>query len=131
MQRTGVQQVADDRQRFRGELPFRFARQTRASPTRERVGLVEADVANGRRGVQRLQPLQSEFAIERLSPVDRTSPAFALDCAPAVREPELGATVATVADEFEILAVRDEPVREGVRLDERAMTRQLVVETEV
>ena len=49
---------------------------------------------------------------------------------PTSREPEIGAPVSAVVDEFEILAIRNELRRELEWLDEHAMGGRLVVEAE-
>ena len=65
-----------------------------------------------------------------VAPVEGMSPTLALHGGPAAVEPEGGRLVPAVLDEGEVLRIGHEPIAERVCLDEDAMSRALVVESE-
>src|SRR5690606_39176809 len=62
-----------------GGLPFGLGRQARARPAGEGIGLVVADVADRRRGIDGLPAGEREFDAAVGMPVERAVPAAALD----------------------------------------------------
>src|SRR5689334_22916949 len=73
---------------------------------------------------------QRELAIERVGPVQRVLPLFALYGRPAIGKPVFRAFVAARANELQELRVRGEAIREPIRLEEHPMASELVVEAE-
>src|SRR5262245_16541437 len=73
----------------RGVLPLGLARQTRAEPARDRVGLVQAQVTGGLARIDRAHAgelVERVFAVAAL-PVQRRLPALALHDLPAIAQP--------------------------------------------
>ena len=62
-----------------------------------------------------------------LLPIERRRPAFALDEAPAVGEPQRGRRVAAVLDEGEPFAIGDEAIGEREGAEQNLVARALVV----
>src|SRR5262245_46125837 len=90
------------------DLPFLLGRQVLAGEARERVGLIVADVSDGRGGIDWLQASEGQLMPRAVAllPVARRGPALVLHGGPAVREPQLRLGVAAGSDEFEPLAIR-------------------------
>src|SRR5262249_3372980 len=90
-----------------GDFPLGLGWQTRPGPTRKGVGLVITDVTDGLGGRHVAHPTERERrpACSVAFPVKRRLPPLSLDDTPAVRKPELGARVAAILDEGEVVAV--------------------------
>ena len=123
-------QIARDLELRRRVFPFRLGRQARAAPAREGVGLVIADMHDGRVGLDRPQagerhrmPGAADFA-----PVQRRIPFFAHDGLPTVREPMRRFAIAAGRHEFEPLGIGDQAIGQAIRFEQHAMARALVVE---
>ncbi len=63
-------------------------------------------------------------------PIEGRPPALALNGRPTVGQPQLGAFVTSVGHETQPVAAAGRPVRDGVRVDDNAVARLLVVEGE-
>ena len=120
-----------------GVLPLELGGQTVAGPAGVGVGLEEAEVADGRLAevVERTEAVQGVDAPAGVGgvvalPVERRLPALGAHGRPALGEPELGAVVAVLVDEGEILRAGDEARREAVGREIDAVARRLVVEGE-
>src|SRR3954467_2671867 len=108
MKAAVLEKIAANRIGSRGDFPFGFRREARARPLRVCVGFVIANVTD------RFVPLDATPAGEcvvppltiALLPVQRGIPAVGGELVPSVRQPKLSVLVATIADEFEILAIR-------------------------
>ena len=113
-----------------GVLPFEFSWNTTTRPAGESVGLEEAKVANG--GVEEVLHREESQEGEDLLlfPVKRCLPALGTASGPALGEPELGAGIAVVLNEGEVVADRDKAVGELERLQVDLVLRRLVVEGE-
>src|SRR5262249_61319264 len=84
-----------------------------ARPSREGIGLVIADMAYRRVGVDRLEAAERHRQPSAVAflPVSGRGPLFRFDARPTVGEPQRWLPVAAVADELEPLAVEHEPAR--------------------
>ena len=97
------------------ELPLEFGGEAVAGPAGEGVGLEEADVADGSFGelAEGAEAVEGEDApaggvVGVAEPVEGGLPAFGMQGVPAFGEPELGAGVAVVFDEGEVLGAGDQ-----------------------
>ena len=120
-----------------GVLPFEFGGEAVAGPAGVGVGLEEAEMADGGfaevferdeavEGVE--APAGLGFAVAL--PVERGLPAFGAHGGPALGEPELGAVVAVLVDEGEVLGAGDGAGGEVEGLDVDGVAGGLVVEGE-
>jgi hypothetical protein len=117
----------------RRRLPFPLGRQPRARPAGKSVGLIMADLACRRGGVDRMQTIQREGGPVRtvMTPVERGLDAVRVHPVPAVRQPQLRPAIAAVVHEGSPLAVGDGPVGERVGVKQHRMARPLAIEGEV
>ena len=120
-----------------GVLPLELGGETMAGPTCVGVGLEEAEVADGSFAevVERAEAMHGVNAPARVGgvvalPVERGLPAFGAHGGPSLGEPELGAVVAVLVDEGEVLGAGDEARGEAVGRNEDGVTRGLVIEGE-
>lgn len=113
-------------------LPTRPGRQARAGPARERIGLVETDVADRRMRIDGCLAVQRERepGTVAIFPVQRRLPAVRGHRVPAGRQPQLGTPVAAVVDERDEIALSDGAGRDRKRREPHAMARRFVVEAE-
>ncbi len=134
---VGLHEVAGDGLLGGDELPLELRGEAVAGPAGEGIRLKEAEVAYGAFGdlAERTEALQGEDGpagggVGVASPVERRLPAFGLEGVPTFREPELGAGVAVVFDEGEVLGAGDGAggEMEGREID--GVARGLVVEGE-
>ena len=115
-------------------LPLLLGRKARAGPGGIGLGLIEADMADGRGGVDRTQAVQRHggpTALAVRAPVERRVPAFGADPSPALGQPELRTAVAPVGHEGQPFAIGHQAVGKLERLQPGLVTRPLVVEGEV
>ena len=94
----------------RGEFPFGLRRQARAAPARVGVGLVQRDVGDRPRQIERLLAVQREFlpAPADIAPVQRVLELAGADPVPAFGQPQRRVAVAAGLDELEVVAIRDQ-----------------------
>src|SRR5882762_10319641 len=129
---TAVAEIAGERQVALRDFPFRLSRQPLIGPAGEGVGLVEADMANGFRRVDRALARQGEDPPGAVfeTPVERRLPALLLHRRPAVGQPEFRPVIAALGDEFEVIAATDRMRGEAERLEPYLVARPLIVERE-
>ena len=115
-----------------GVFPLRLGRQTLAGPARVGVGLVETNVTNRGRWIDRRSAGKTEDgpAGFRRMPIQRCNPLLGLHRGPAIGEPELGTGITVVLDEADPVGVGDEVIGEGVWAQQGLVRRALVVEGE-
>src|SRR4029077_10056479 len=70
------------------------------------------------------------FAIA-LDPIQRRTPVLLIDGLPAEGQPKFGTRITVVSHALEILAIRNQPIREGEWQYQCAMPRQFVVVTKI
>ncbi len=133
---SGSREIAGDRQAFRGMLPFGLGGQARARPGRIGFRLIEADVADGGRQIERPQPVQGHRApadtlvLWGFLPIERRNPVLGPGSSPALGEPEFRAPVTAVGHEGQPLGVGHQPVGELEGLQPDPVARAFVVEGE-
>ncbi len=120
-----------------GVLPLELGGETVAGPAGVGVGLEEAEVADGgfAEVVERHEAVQgvdapAGFGGAVALPVERGLPAFGAHGGPAFGEPELGAVVAVLFDEGEVLGAGDEAGGEAEGREVDCVAGGLVVEGE-
>ena len=127
-----IDEVALDRGPACADLPLLLERKARARPARVGVGLVPVHVADRLVGIHGCHPAQGErppAAVFPL-PVERLGPPVLVAEGPPLGHPQLGAPVAAVLHEGEVLAVRDRSMAQRERLEEASVPGRLVVEAE-
>ena len=132
MQRAAFQEVSRERRAARGHLPLGLGRQPFMGPTRKRLGLVEADMADGRVRVHGHVPVQRERAPAVVStrPILGRLPAVGHDRVPAGGEPQFGPPVAAVVNKRHEIAVGHGVRRDLEGVEPDAVARHLVVKAE-
>ncbi len=120
-----------------GVLPLELGGETVAGPAGVGVGLEEAEVADGGfaevvEGAEAVHGVDGPAGVGGFvaAPVERGLPAFGAHGGPALGEPELGAVVAVLVDEGEVLGAGDEACGEAVGREVDGVARGLVVEGE-
>lgn len=133
VQASRTQQVADYREVLCRELPFRLAGQSCTCPAGERLGLVIAEVTGGLGSYQAL--FTGEGILTPVTvytpPVKGALPVFALNCIPAICQPEISALIAAIGNEVEEFTVADRSSGQRKRFEETAMARSFIVEVKI
>src|SRR5262249_30302969 len=103
-----------------------------ARPSREGIGLIIADMAYRRVGVDRLEAAERHRQPSAVAflPVSGRGPLFRFDARPTVGEPQRWLPVAAVAHELEPFAVAHKPARDAQGTDQDSVRWALVVERE-
>ena len=100
-----------------------------AGPAGKGVGLVIADMADRRGGIERPEAVKAhlhETAVG-LFPIERGGPALRCHHGPAVGKPERGRAVAAVLDEGDPLGIGDAAIGEPEGTDELIVSRPFIV----
>src|SRR5271163_4290519 len=114
-------------------LPFELRRQTMARPSRIRIRLEEAEMAHGCL-TQIIERAEAVHGIDTPAgvrtvvalPVERRLPALGAHRRPTLGEPQLGAVIAVLVDEGEILGAGNEARGKPVRREVDRVPRRLV-----